>query len=188
MRRALLIASALAVLTACSTPTTGTPAPATNTPPTTAAPTRPRELRLDGIDPCSLLTPAQVQRLGLREGIMTRSTVGPPAPGPSCTFSGTVPRAISVSISLATTTGIDALNAPGALSDQRTPTVITQYPAWVSRPRNPDSCFLDVDVASGQLLDLEFADGGRLPPIPQDQLCKDVVDLAGQVLQTLGGH
>jgi len=42
-----------------------------------------------------------------------------------------------------------------------------------------------VDIAPGQLIDVHFADGGRKPPIPQDQLCDDAALVADRVMDTL---
>ena len=51
-----------AVLTAgCTTAVEGTP----SAQPPTPLPQRPQEVRLDGVDPCSLLTPEQRAELGL---------------------------------------------------------------------------------------------------------------------------
>ena len=42
----------------------------------------------------------------------------------------------------------------------------------VAVPRQfTDYCSVDVDVAPGQLLDVQFGDGGYRPPIPQRDLC-----------------
>jgi hypothetical protein len=42
-----------------------------------------------------------------------------------------------------------------------------------------------VDVAAGQLLDIQFGDGGRQPPIPQPQLCEGAQSVADAVMVTL---
>jgi hypothetical protein len=42
-----------------------------------------------------------------------------------------------------------------------------------------------VDVAPGQLLDVQFRDGGCKPPIPQDQVCRGAEQVAGTAMGTL---
>jgi hypothetical protein len=42
-----------------------------------------------------------------------------------------------------------------------------------------------VDVAGGQLIDVQFADGGRVPPIPDTDLCDDAQRMAGPAMDTL---
>ncbi len=158
-----------------------------STAPTVVAPTsvaRPREVRLDRVDPCTLLTPAQRMSLGLG-GTPQPYTSGRPTPGKACSITGFEPRAVNVSLTVATTVGISVITAPGAVTDTLTPTVVAGFPAVLARPHNPDSCFLDVDVAQGQLLDVQFADGGGTPPISQDQLCRDAVDVADQTMSAL---
>jgi hypothetical protein len=158
--------------------------------PSVVAPTsvaRPREVRLDSVDPCTLLTPAQRTSLGLG-GTPQPYTSGRPTPGKACSITGFEPRAVNVSLTVATTVGINAITAPGAVSDKLTPTVISGFPAILARPRNPDGCVVDIDVAQGQLLDALFRDGGGAVPIPQDQLCRDATNLARQAMTTLLGR
>jgi hypothetical protein len=47
--------------------------------------------------------------------------------------------------------------------------------------RAVDYCSVEVDVAAGQLLDVQLSDGGGQPPIPQQELCAR----AEQVAETL---
>ena len=77
------------------------------------------------------------------------------------------------------------LIGPGSVTDDLTPITVAGFPAVLARPRNPDFCSVDVDVASGQFLDVMFRDGGREPPIPQDQLCRDAPLVAEEIMRTL---
>src|SRR4051794_15205727 len=84
MRRLMVLLAALGIVAGCSTSIAGTPSPETGS---TAAPPeanslalrpRPRELRLDGIDPCSPLTPSRLTKLGLDEKVPSKSLISPP--------------------------------------------------------------------------------------------------------------
>jgi hypothetical protein len=103
----------------------------------------------------------------------------------ACSITGFDPRAINVSLTVATAVGIDAITAPGAVSDKLTPIAVARFPAVVAQPRNPDLCFVDIDVARGQVLDILFRDGGGVVPIAQDELCRGAMAAAGQAMTTL---
>jgi hypothetical protein len=180
-RLVVLLIGALAA--GCASPVAPEPAP-TPTASTSAAPTRPREIRLDGVDPCTLLSPAQRKSLGL-DAASEPYVAGRPTPGKACSITGFQPRAINVSLTAATTVGITVITAPGAVSDALTPTVLAGFPAVLARPRNPDGCVMDIDVAQGQTLDILFRDGGGSVPIPQDQLCRDAAIVANEAMATL---
>jgi Protein of unknown function (DUF3558) len=182
----VLLIGALAVACASPVPTPPAPSP-TAAAPTSAPPARPREIRLDGVDPCALLTPAQRQSLGLATSSQPY-TAGRPTPGNACSITGFEPRAINVDLTVSTTVGISAITAPGAVSDAVTPIVVAEFPAVIAQPRNPDLCFVDVDIATGQLLDVLFRDGGGAVPIAQDELCRGAVDVAGRAMTTLLGR
>ena len=151
-------------------------------------PPRPRDVRIDGVDPCSLLTAEQ--RVGL--GLDGRAVfdLGPSElygdmDVPACVVSGSDPRAITVGVSIVTSAGIDLFSS-GDLAAEVRPADAQGFPAVVAVPaRSPDWCTVVVDVAPGQLLDIQFADGGRTPPIPQPQLCRDAQTVAEAVMVTL---
>ena len=42
-----------------------------------------------------------------------------------------------------------------------------------------------IDVAPGQLVEVQAMDGGRKPPIPQEQLCRDAEEGANAAMTTL---
>jgi hypothetical protein len=69
--------------------------------------------------------------------------------------------------------------------DELTATDIVGFPAVVARPKQPEFCSVDVDLAEGQFLDVQFSDAARNPPIPQDQLCRDAVGIAEAAVTTL---
>jgi hypothetical protein len=193
VRRLLsLISAAALLLAACATTGVERDAPATPTPTVGAAeptglvlPPRPRELPLDGVDPCALLTPDQRKLLGLDHDTLRSATSARVFAGPTCTILGYEPRAISVGFALATGSGIEALTAPGATTDEIAPITVEGFPAILARPDQADFCSVDVDVAEGQFLDVIFRDAGEVPPVPQDQLCAGAVKVAENAVQTL---
>jgi uncharacterized protein DUF3558 len=151
-------------------------------------PPRPREVRLDGVDPCSLLTEQQRAELGLDgRPVFSQAPVSlyKGADVPSCTTGGFEPRAVTVGVSLVTSVGIERFTS-GELAAELRPISVHGFPALVAVPtRFTDYCTVVVDVARGQLLDVQFATGGRQPPIPQAQLCRDAEIVAGEVMTTL---
>jgi hypothetical protein len=151
-------------------------------------PPRPREVRLDGVDPCSLLTEQQRAELGLDgRPVFSQAPVGlyPGADVPACDIRGFEPRAVSVGVSLVTTVGIERFTS-GELAAEIRPIMVQGFSAVIAVPtRFTDFCTAIVDVAPGQLLDVQFATGGRQPPIPQPELCLDARVVAEEVLTSL---
>ncbi|WP_433295085.1 DUF3558 domain-containing protein [Pseudonocardia sp. CA-142604] len=151
-------------------------------------PPRPRDVRIDGVDPCSLLTEEQRTRLGLdRPPVfdLGPSLLYPGADIPACLIQGYEPRAVSVGLSIVTIAGIELFTSGGLAAAVR-PVQTHGFPAVVAVPtRFTSYCTVVVDVAPGQLLDVQFADGGRQPPIPQPQLCQNAEQTADAVMETL---
>jgi hypothetical protein len=176
---------------ACAIPGSAGPAPEARPSGAVELPPRPREVRLDGVDPCSLLTEQQRAELGLDgRPLFSKAPVGlyPGADVPACDISGFEPRAVSTGISLVTTVGIERFTS-GELAAEIRPISVQGFPAVVAVPtRLTDYCTVIVDVARGQLLDVQFATGGRQPPIPQPQLCRDAENVAGEVMRSLLGR
>lgn len=151
-------------------------------------PPRPREIPLDGVDPCSLLTEQQRGELGLDGKPLfdsAPSVLYSGAEVPLCAIRGFEPRAIAVGVSIVTNVGIELFTS-GKLAVDVRPLQVEGFPAVIAIPsRFTEYCSVVVDVAPGQLLDIQFRDGGRKPPIPQDQLCRDAVLVAGAAVSTL---
>ncbi|WP_158228334.1 DUF3558 domain-containing protein [Pseudonocardia sp. MH-G8] len=151
-------------------------------------PARPREVRLDGVDPCSLLTEQQRVELGLDgRPVSTRDRVGlyEGTEVPLCTVRGFEPRAVTVGVSLVGSVGIERFTS-GELATDLQQVTVQGFPAVVAVPtRFTDYCTVIVDVAAGQLLDVQYGTGGQQPPIPQMQLCRDAETVAGAAMMTL---
>ncbi len=176
-----LVACVLAA--GCTTAVEGTPSAPTGV----LLPPRPREVRLDGVDPCSLLTPEQRAELGL-DGVPRYTDPYAELFGgnvPTCTITGLTREPIAVGIGVVTSAGIERWQSGDLAADVR-PTTIAGFPAVVAVPRHlTDYCSVEVDVAAGQLLDVQFSDGGGTPPIPQTELCQRAVQVAEQSTASL---
>jgi hypothetical protein len=183
--RGAVVVAIMLLLAGCTT-IGGQAEPAS--PPTSASPVRPKDVRIDGVDPCSLLTEKQRAELGLDGGQRfdrRQTSLYPGGDVPYCTISGFEPRAVWTAVSLVATTGIERYAAGDLLVDVR-PAEIQGFPALTAIPqRFTEWCSVVVDIAPGHLLDVQFADGGRVPPIPQEQLCDDAAVVADRVMDTL---
>jgi hypothetical protein len=173
----------LLLLAGCTT-VTGQAEPAA---PSSSAPARPREVRIDGVDPCSLLTEEQRAELGLDGEPRFDDSPSLLFPGhvPMCVTSSFGPRAIVVSVGLVSTAGIEFIST-GQLAADLEQSVIAGFPATVTRPKQrAQFCNVFVDVAPGQLLDVQALDGGSRPPIAEEQLCQDAERAATGAMETL---
>jgi hypothetical protein len=172
----------LLLLAGCTT-LPGQPAPAAP-----AQPQRPRDVPIDGVDPCSLLTDEQRAELGLDgRPVLDRSPTNlyPGGDVPACVVSGFEPRAVWVGVNLVTTTGIERYTTGELLMDIR-PAEVRGFPALTAVPQDfTEWCSVIVDIAPGQLVDVHFADGGGVPPVPQEQLCDDAAAVADRVMGNL---
>lgn len=150
-------------------------------------PPRPRDVRIDGVDPCSLVTPAQRAGLGLDDRVdpfvdQSRLYQGSV---PSCHLERPAPRNALIALGVVTTVGID-LFADGSLDADIRAASVRDFPAIVAVPRRfHDYCSVEIDVAPGQLIDVQFGDVALPPPIPQDELCRDAEQLGKAVMDTL---
>ncbi|HWI01473.1 MAG TPA: DUF3558 domain-containing protein [Propionibacteriaceae bacterium] len=169
MRLVLLMVTAVLVA-GCTTVVSGSP----SAPSGLLLPPRPREVRLDGVDPCSLLTAEQRARLGfdsepraskpnveLFRGEVPTCTIRGPYPDVALLISGTV-----------TTVGVERWFERDIAADLR-PTTVAGFPSIVAAPtRFTDYCNVEVDVAVGQLLDVQYGGGHPHAPIEQQELCR----------------
>jgi hypothetical protein len=104
---------------------------------------------------------------------------------PACAIRGYDPHAVTVGVSIVTTVGIELFTS-GELAAELLSAEVQGFPAVLAVPtRYSDWCTVIVDVAPGQLLDIQFGDGGRQPPISQPQLCQGAQAVADAVMATL---
>lgn len=184
---------AVLVLAGCVRPPADQGPPAIAAPPvdrpypTIELPPRPRDVPLDGLDPCDLLKPHKAElALEDREPLLTVSATRIYGGDSSlCTARGYEPRAISVGIDAVTIKGIERYTVEGVDADV-SPMDVRGFPAvLVFQERRPEACTVIVDIAPGQLLGVQFRDGGRLPPIHLPTLCEDAKRTAGLAMDTL---
>ncbi|NMH99844.1 DUF3558 family protein [Pseudonocardia acidicola] len=195
MHRVVVIAVLLGVTAGCAaqdpgaaapTPSASASASASAEPSGIMLPPRPRELGLDGVDPCSVLSARQRAGLGLDGRPVAGRTGALFGAASSCTIGGSEPREVSAGLAVVTDRGIDVITAAGSVTDELTVITVAGFPAVLARPtRLRDFCSVEVDVAAGQLLDVQFAQGTRDQPIPQDQLCRDAEQVAEAALTSL---
>ncbi|MFB9904707.1 DUF3558 domain-containing protein [Allokutzneria oryzae] len=146
-------------------------------------PPRPRELRLDKADPCKLLTAAQRKDLGMDR---------PPQAGRNpnmgnakvCDFRDST-RALAVRIGLVTEQGVEVWLDETAQADA-TQTQVAGFPALVVRTAAQTGfCNVDVDVAAGQFLDVQFGNSGNAHPPSLEQMCSRAQEVAQAAMSTL---
>lgn len=160
MRRVLLIAVILVLVGGCTGGGGGSAEPTG-----LSLPPRPRDLRIDGVEPCSLLTEQQRAELGL-DGTPTLRKSSSALFGRDesvCLYSGFDPRAVFVGVGTVTTAGIGVIS-DGDLEATLSPLDVEGFPAVRAVPSQLTKfCSVFVDVGPGQLLDVQFSDGGRTP-------------------------
>jgi len=84
-----------------------------------------------------------------------------------------------------TTVGIERWR-DGNLAVHLRPEVVEGFPALVAIPTQSTAyCSVEVDLASGQLLDVQLADAGDTPPVPQNDLCLRAGRAAAEMTKTL---
>ena len=150
-------------------------------------PPRPRDVPVDGIDPCSLLTEADRAELGLDfEPVLDVNTSSLYNGGITqlCSIRGSEP-AISVGVELSVTGGIELFLRPGVQATV-TPTDVANFPAVVADPtRFTEFCAVVVDVAPQQVVDVDVSNGGRTPPMTEPELCGEAERIARIIMHNL---
>lgn len=192
MRRVgVLVGIALcASLTGCVRESAGAAAPAADPESATTVerPPRPRDVMVADLDPCSLLTAAQRAdlQLDVEPDLNEGRSVLYQGPEPTCIVSSFEPRAVAVGVSLPYDgLGIDAF-APSRVDALVTPLTIEGFPAVQATPSRFDNfCSVVVDLGPGTALSIQYRDGGRMPAVPQPDLCAGAVDVARAAMATL---
>jgi hypothetical protein len=165
-------------------PGAGVPAPASSA--TVAAPTlppRPVELRLDGVNPCSLLTDAQAkQQLDTNGGFFGADEGGSPVAGDMCLWSN-FPRRPDNEWSATT---VLHQGAEFALGKEPLRTV-DNFAATSSGSTAADParyCGMLVDVAPGQSLLVSYDNSRKDDPAMNHQLACDKAQQAAEMMIT----
>lgn len=149
---------------------------------------RPRDVAVADLDPCSLLTAAQRADLQLdgEPNLDEGRSILYQGPEPACDVRSYEPRAVAVGVSLPYDgLGIDAF-APYRVDALVTPLTIEGFPAVQAVPARFDNfCSVVVDLGPGAALSIQYRDGGRIPAVPQPDLCAGAVDVARAAMATL---
>jgi Protein of unknown function (DUF3558) len=193
-RAGWLVASLGLLLAACSSTAPSQPgqtssaaetadSTSASTPPPVALPPRPREINLNGIQPCDLLTEQQREQLGFDR---------PPVPAnnpnfgvPDCTIGnsriGLATKVMPVpNKDLSYWFDKDQVNADPQVID------VAGFPALLNKtPGQTKFCNVDVGVAKGQFLDVMYANSGARTPPPLDSLCDGAKQVATAAMQSL---
>jgi hypothetical protein len=147
-------------------------------------PPRPRDVSLTGVNPCTLLSPAQQTVLAVTAGVP-----GPPAQladnSPTCDFrfADNTPGA-EYNIAVDTTEGIQLYLNP-ALADDIRQTSVSGFPALDITLQAPDllkGCTTAVSVANGQMFMVNL--GQPAAGTTTAQSCARTEQVAGAVLAT----
>jgi hypothetical protein len=200
---AALGAALLALVAGCSTTEPGTATAATGTPTTgkssvppksptstsasSSAPpvSRPKTIDLRSTDACTVLKaiPKDVSGWTGRDPLETDSLEFR-ATKECVTSNSTTGQ--SIAITLVTNLGVAAYSDNG----QRpgfSPTTVAGFPAYkLAQTSSPKRCFIDVDVADGQLLDVLWAFTVAGDPPPQSELCASATKAADAAMKVLG--
>lgn len=179
----------VAVLAACSTKVSGAPITSPTSSPSKGSvlPPRPRDLRVDGIDPCALFTKAQQQRLGV--DYVLRGTKPDDLGNMPCRFSHFPddPNYTYV-ISAVPQRGARFFLDPDLVVVSRIASA-AGFPAVIYHlPGDNAGCFVSVDVAPSQSVSIQYSYDSRPVPVGIEELCERArmgAELAVQTLETL---
>lgn len=197
MRLALLLLCTAAALAGCSVfpvseasqthdNSTSPAAPTTTTTTSLTLPPRPREIPLDRVNPCTILT--RDQRASLSLDTTPSPYTDTELKARACTIRGTYSGQVA-RLALVTNEGAELWISDEAQNTAKV-IAITGFPALEVRTPGADTlCNVEVDVAKGEFLDVLFRDGGSATPIPQDDLCLGAQRVAEAAMTSLsGGH
>lgn len=185
----LAVSALVGILSAC-TSTGETGSPKTAAPPSSGAssatseklPPRPQEVKLDGVDACKLLTPAQMAQIQVSSTTANSSKVADVPDVPGCLYRNTA--RYGYDVRTLTTKGIShwfggSGNIKSAVVD-----VDGFGAAEITLIGVKDvDCTIAVDVADGQQLLVRYA--WRSESEPQTQLCTKAKTAASLALETL---
>ncbi|MFD0201792.1 MULTISPECIES: DUF3558 domain-containing protein [Saccharothrix] len=179
----------------CSPGETGDPRPATtdapatsdSAEPTASKPPRPKEVKLDGVDPCATLTTAQRVELKIDEAVNDPLDVlNNDNPAPTCAYMSNGRSVFSYNVSLVSGEGIEYWEGGSNLDvDAKTVAGFAAYQYKLSGTSEA-YCSYAVDVAEKQQLIVQFFPIGD--GFTQDQMCQNAAkgaELALATLQTL---
>jgi hypothetical protein len=142
-------------------------------------------VKLDGTDPCKLLSANALQHFGVDKE--PRSAKDSTFQALVCDFSSNSTNTM-LSLIPVTKVGIDQF-APGKVTGDVQNQMIQGFPAvQIHTPgasAGNDFCSVAVDVADGQVLHAMFAETGNKQPLTTDVVCQKANELADAAMTTL---
>jgi len=147
------------------------------------------------VDPCNLLIKQQLASFSIdRPPRSGTGSSGPLKGAPHCDFGTSVGAANDWGFLITASTTVGLGGYLGKIRDNPTRRVIAihGFPAIQEEQKSNigpgnDACFVDVDVADGQMLDVQFgqiaAEQGKI--LPMETLCAKAVEVAEAALTTL---
>lgn len=174
---------------ACTDQEPGSPGPAdagaTTSESASSEPTgsaRPEEIKLDGIDPCKVLTADQMKQLSVVQADRNDSDLVDTGDVPVCDYSTNGAPRFSYGVGLVTAKGIEYWRGSGNVDVRRTN--VSDYNAVeLTLSGTENSCAVSVDVAQGQQLYVDYRPIGQKPS--QEQMCQNAKKAAEFALVTL---
>ncbi|MCO1575859.1 DUF3558 domain-containing protein [Crossiella sp. SN42] len=179
-----------AVVTGCTvapgTPTTpDTPASATAT--SAGLPARPKEIKLDGLTPqqvCALVSEQQAKQLGI-DTVRETNDIGQFKNKGCWLAKATARDGYAYYITPTTQQGAEVWLKPGNTVKARVVSA-AGYPAVENRrPTDDRGCFVDVSVADGQRLGIQYSYDSQPVPYTPEQLCAKALEMAELATQGL---
>ena len=184
----LFVLVALAACTAAPEQSSLTTPPPPPPSPTTSAshmdfPQRPRNVPLDAVDPCAILSPDQLISLSLDNppSAYVESSFGN---AKACTIRSTTSGNVA-RLALVLVSGADVWLSDNAQVDYKVSAIEGFAAITVRTPDVNDVCNVEIDVAEGQFLDVMFRDGGNSTAGQQDHLCLGAQRVAEAAMASL---
>lgn len=198
---AVLAASSVLFVAACSDSETGTPKAGDTTTETTRSTggesseesttsekpsgDRPKPLDMASIDICQVLAAVPPAPFGL-DGRAPLPDESSSFPGAKSCFTSGISANLGLLLTAVTDEGVD--DYVGSISAEPTETTVKGYRVVVLVPNNPEDCFGVIDVDDGQLLHINYGPNtpGEPPVTPQATVCERISAIAEAALTSLG--
>jgi hypothetical protein len=183
-----------AALAACTSQETGTASPTAEAAKTNSGnsgtssaktsvslPPRPREIKLDGVDPCLLISTNQMKQLGVVKAARNDDDIVKSGPVPFCDYRNSA-SGIGYGVGAISNRGVDYWKGNGN-TDVSIVNVAGYGAVRVSLSGTNVDCAVSIDVADGQQLYVDFIPTGI--ELTKEQLCQNVTTGAELALATL---